>query len=1026
MANVNTSNLYNFLPTGSSDSVSQPSAPSDYLAPPNVGNGGQHHAVPTAPPRDRSSEIDWNKLPNEMAEKPASWNTPKVKKIAGAIFLSLGAASFGATLFAAFAFTAKPMTVISVVVGLAILTLASSITGYVVLKLKPADNDPQVLKQKRQEARLDLNDPGHKYTVDEIRQKYQESVISNHDINALIGFDAQTMSYRNFIVKHGKGVIDILDDENKTYLKLSFLKYALDPLTNRGIKEIMAMRESAVFDIQLQDVIAWNAHNEALTLSGRTYEEFIQRNGTELIAYLHADARRLLTSKFIQHIDSKGISILALQKDFKSHLQALGQSAEREIIDHIVERDQKSMHGKNGYMNFREKNGLDIIRTLCADDKGQKLKFQQAFLELSYAQLTDPKNGTDRAILDIKGDTIKETLLNRWKDTPIADLAADKEGFLASLGQEFKPGEWKDKALNDTAQMKVSEIARRLPQLFQQEILVESDCLSGGHTLRERLEEEIAEIGSFEDLIKLCANFFKFGLLSKASQKVTELASQYVLQYVNEYIQESENDIGGGCSSIITKYDLIPHALKQALDASRKEYRLEMKRKKSEIGQIQAQCQRELEEARQIKDAAIAEGKADSSLMNSQAYLKECEKNKSLTEAELQKIQKELEAFKAKASSLDKKMRSMSEELASNQRELVALFGVQNMGQIQQANQSLEQEVRRLHGEIAQLENGKNQAATYAARHPKLTTLEANIGAYEQSLKAFKIEEAGLIKLVEIRTRYESLRQQHAALSVTINSPKYASDVAELNVKIRQAAAANVTPVMGVRAAWSASAKGSQLDNLKSELADLQDKATQAASLTREMAALHPRLPGQEVGARLQFVQNQMAQITQNRNKLVNSRPAVQHEVEMLLGLPALQQRIDAAKGLLKGCEEQQKALRVRQENITAKTHQSAQLQRELSVLQKEHTNILGQLPYKQNSLGNIEGTLKLREEAYEQARNSHSMHNARLQQITLQAENAFAMAKENAERRRDQSIANELVKHRGNVEAIQKQLANL
>src|SRR5262249_11433590 len=149
------------------------------------------------------------------------YESSKIRRVALIAFAALAVVSAGATLYAAFFFTALPSSVVTVFSTCALSTTAFSVGTYVLFRLKPSLNCPEYRLHCRKNAGGEIENGG--LNIAEIRRKFRAEIVTDEDLNTLIRQDVQTLPYSALIEKWGEGVLDILDQTHQRDLRQKFL-----------------------------------------------------------------------------------------------------------------------------------------------------------------------------------------------------------------------------------------------------------------------------------------------------------------------------------------------------------------------------------------------------------------------------------------------------------------------------------------------------------------------------------------------------------------------------------------------------------------------------------------------------------------------------------------------------------------------------------------------------------------------------------------------------------------------------------
>ncbi len=515
---------------------------------------------PSAPclPTDRAYSINWSVLPVEPTSH-SFFESSAVRASASMAIKALALLSGGATLFAAFAFKAAPMTVIKTTGGLALLTVSLLASSIALSRLTPSLNDPsELLSQRKAAGEALLNDRSLGY--EQIRKQYLETVISNADINALVHMDIATLSYPEFIKKHGSFILDILDQDNIRALASSFMDHSLHTLTCLELKQMG--KELKLFGIQQEQLISMIANGEAKRLQNNRgdYQTFIGRNGGAALRFIEDNAvKDYLADQFHQYAMAKNIGLIQLDAQHGAELKFFGRDPIAKAI-----RDREFTHFSSGQLTYSElkrRNGLEIVQHFSKDLQ-QLVTLRKGFFRSPYKDLMIVE---DQTALGITPQELKEALVNRWNQQPIADLLNDTD-FCQALKNPFTPADWKHKALNETFHMSIGMIVKNLSALFKTGILTHDDSHPDKPTFREQLQAEIGTFQTFEDLTATYGTIiFTSGLIERNDPRLSMLVAGYVTLHASDLLK-------GKTSRMIEQFDLMPNDIKSRLAASKSKY----------------------------------------------------------------------------------------------------------------------------------------------------------------------------------------------------------------------------------------------------------------------------------------------------------------------------------------------------------------------------------------------------------------------------------------------------------------------
>jgi hypothetical protein len=196
-------------------------------------NQSQPSSSRSSPSPQPSVTFDWNN--RHFSLNPKWYQVEKVARQAGYILLGCGILTGLATGYAALFFTATPQTVIATVSGLAVFSLATTISGIVFMMKKTFWQDPVFRVKHAQEIcqEAEKND----WSYQEIQQKHGQRIqayalFNQIDINLLLRKEARDLDYPTFHERYfykDKKLFETLDDTNLAALHESFKQFLSSP-----------------------------------------------------------------------------------------------------------------------------------------------------------------------------------------------------------------------------------------------------------------------------------------------------------------------------------------------------------------------------------------------------------------------------------------------------------------------------------------------------------------------------------------------------------------------------------------------------------------------------------------------------------------------------------------------------------------------------------------------------------------------------------------------------------------------------
>ncbi len=359
---------------------------------------------------------------------------------------------------------------------------------------------------------LSLPDPGSILSVREhIRRNLQSNCayglkdipagyLTTEEISTILFQDLQANSFSIFINKHGQNAVSVLNESSLLILKLKFIDFLKDQ--------------------DITEVLFHMGHYPRFQVSK---EEMAPAMGRSLME------RKASAEIFVQSFTSSDASYLA---DWVSAI------TDPDVLEYIAQLKREAL---------ADEKLLFKVKRLLASDDAFKPTLRQIFLSLPFSQQTEE----DREALGIPLEEFKRTLQARWTGCFTEAAFPDREGFFASLGVLFSPEEWSSKILKETKDLKVTQIVFQWPDLFEKRVLKGESALPNESCIRERLEQEITHLESWEEVVKYCPQAVRWGLLNPPSLQIAHLITSYFYRY--PYMLLGELD----CKDFVFTADLL-------------------------------------------------------------------------------------------------------------------------------------------------------------------------------------------------------------------------------------------------------------------------------------------------------------------------------------------------------------------------------------------------------------------------------------------------------------------------------------
>lgn len=523
---------------------------------------------PTAPPptAPQTRYIDWNSLP--ATRELQCYELTRVRLAWSNASFAASAATAGATIFCANFLIARASTILRATGMFGLLSVAFLITGVVLRMMKSHELDPDLRLAKKHELQELMIERKPLPTLDDLNKLVKQKILTENEVQALLYEDILAPgTFETFVAKHDKNeygqyksaekVLRSLDAENKAAIKDKWIVWLFNS-PNQTLDQ--AMRSSAAngIPLTLQEIAPSFLNNNLRHLWNTTYEAFAERNPPETFQYAAPDLLLALVRKFAAHVAEKKPTKVNLPLTFHA----------------LIARPE-----------------LNQYPDLCA-------KLREAFLSLPYSALNDPSYATERDFFKVE---MKEVLLERWKDKPLQEIIKDSADdlFLSLQTGLFTVEDFRPKAAELMQTLTVKEILKLDRRLFSCDLLPIA-------ALKDKFEEEIKNVSTFDELLTYPDLIFTDNLCTAALPKVVSLAVAYLKANPREFIAQSKNPVSRSESaqSILT-YKLLPAAEREKLtqatgEANQKETELNQEKNK-----LDAQLQQNIERLLQEKLLAL-------------------------------------------------------------------------------------------------------------------------------------------------------------------------------------------------------------------------------------------------------------------------------------------------------------------------------------------------------------------------------------------------------------------------------------
>ena len=501
--------------------------------------------------------IDWERLPINQSINvknqiliPFYAPQSKWKNILSKAKYSLGGASFFSALF----LTGPPIIVLGTVVSLG---LGSFGCHKLEQKIESnQNNEMSDIKQMRLDVKKEIEYGINGYSHIRQNKRYCNKIISDEEFNIIFEFDIQQLYYIEFIKKHGITCLDILDSNNKLLLKQLFFEFVKNDLTLLNVKDYA--KELNYFSIIEDEINYIVTTNEILRLKNNvfSFETFITRNSFNYLKWINDISLEIELNFMTEHyLSNLGKGYMEIKEKYSICSKCISSNSFKFLI---FSKELNECKKGISYNVFKERNGFELISEMAETHQEFKEQLKIEFSKLPYNELTSTNNIEDQKLYLIDLQERKNILIFRWNSMPIQQIITEDKGFFNSIGKEFSPEDWRQKAVNNTMNMSISDIAKIYPNLFTSKILTldTEDCT--GISISNRLADEIKLMNSFESVVN---NFpiilFELNFINKNTPGISFLIESYLKINLNECFREKSSRE----KMIIEKYKLIPDKL---------------------------------------------------------------------------------------------------------------------------------------------------------------------------------------------------------------------------------------------------------------------------------------------------------------------------------------------------------------------------------------------------------------------------------------------------------------------------------
>ena len=539
------------------------------------------------PAEEILKQINWDQLPvdNQILVTKLETIVPKVKYALG-----------GACIMSALFLTAPAAIVFGTVVTLGM----GSYGCHRIEKKMESDisNNISERKRKRLDVKKEIEDGRGGYFDIRKKRGYGIDIFTDVEFNIIFGHDIAQLYYPCFFEKHGSPCFSILDRTNYDSLKKSFMNYMERDM---GLRNISAhMDEFDFFGIKEDDAsyTIISCEISRLMNGNITFKNFIERNGFGYMKWIdnNSGQSQFINQMLENYLMELGIGYIDLQNKYPT-CHACIESNEFKLALFYSEIE-KCRNNVMSYVEFRKRNGFELIADIANIYPEQKNVLISEFSKLQYNDLTASEYNEDRQLFGIGFLERQIILSKRWFDKKIQCVINEDIGFFHSIGNEFTPDEWEFKAVNDTLEMDVSQIAQYFPQLFRSKILKISSRSASGATIGDRLADEIKSIGTFTELVeRMPVVLFELRMINANTSGISDLVRTYILQ--NTYDCMVRDKLYP--RDTIEKYSLIPPEVAILYQSAKKSIQEHFKKHEILVSYTKYPNQIELQQNKQNK-----------------------------------------------------------------------------------------------------------------------------------------------------------------------------------------------------------------------------------------------------------------------------------------------------------------------------------------------------------------------------------------------------------------------------------------
>lgn len=315
-------------------------------------------------------------------------------------------------------------------------------------------------------------------------QDHHKKLVANREAAKLKIFNAAT--YKLFIGENGIEVLTFLEPSHRENLAPAFRDHVLQ--SDIGILQLKMDRAAELHAFGEQPALFLDLANGE---GNQPYETFKARNGVEAIGLItNPTVKEALWQSFFTHVVSRGLGLVDTRATFGDEIVRFGEGAPQAIYTQVLQNETNALgRGDRTYLQFRQRNGVDVIEFNAYGNFDLAHFFKECFLRLPATDLVNPAFEIDRRLLGISPADVRSVLEGRWMGMTFVDIfALDREGFIASVSGEnrcFDPRGWTPKAVQETSMLSIQNVIATYRVLFTAGVLTAAD---GNFTGRLRAE----------------------------------------------------------------------------------------------------------------------------------------------------------------------------------------------------------------------------------------------------------------------------------------------------------------------------------------------------------------------------------------------------------------------------------------------------------------------------------------------------------------------------------------------------------